>query len=282
MSGSDFSLVDLKGISEPITKLIESVSRGIGVLYEPAARVRNAKAQAKEMMILAEANKEIEKISLRAHDRVVAKELRRQKNIDLIVQGAIESLPPTVSPDAVDEDWVVAFFDLCQDVGSEQMQQIWSKILAGEVAIPGKFHPRTLLTIKSMTQKEAEMFTILCSFSFASSDGLYYLPVFDHNFFEFIRSNGITTDVETHLKNVGLLSHSTIWLVRDDVEGEYERVSYFTEYYDIRMQKVKAEGFQLQTYPFTNVGNELAAISGALPNHKYIDVLIRGGRLVNV
>lgn len=38
MSNTGFSLVDMKGISEPLTKLIDSVSKGIGLIYEPTKK----------------------------------------------------------------------------------------------------------------------------------------------------------------------------------------------------------------------------------------------------
>ena len=50
---SDMSnpLVDLKGLSEPLTKLVEVVSQGIGTLYSPFGTVRQAKADAKSKII---------------------------------------------------------------------------------------------------------------------------------------------------------------------------------------------------------------------------------------
>ncbi len=273
MNNSGLSLIDLKGISEPLTKLIESVSQGIGAIYEPTAKVRNAKAEAKEMAILAEARVNADAITLRALERVKYVEIRRQQNIDSIVKGASIELPENVSAEPVDEDWIVSFFDLCQDVRNSEMQQIWSKLLAGEVAMPGTFRPRTLQTVKSITTEEAQMFTKLCSFSFCPSDGEFIFPCFSHDFYVFIRENGISTEVETHLKNIGLLSNSQIYYGQSEQNILY--LNYFSEHFYTELQTEEGqETPYFHCYPFTAIGKELAPISGAKPNDEYIQCLI--------
>ena len=58
-----FSLIDLKGISEPVSKLIDSVSKGMGVLYAPRGKIKAAKAEAEAMVILAEAKQKVDEIT---------------------------------------------------------------------------------------------------------------------------------------------------------------------------------------------------------------------------
>jgi hypothetical protein len=62
------------------------------------------------------------------------------------------------SPDPVDEDWIARFFETIKDVSSEEMQQLWSKILAGEVVRPGSFSMRCLETVRNLGKQEAEAF----------------------------------------------------------------------------------------------------------------------------
>lgn len=280
MTDSGFSLIDLKGISEPLTKLIETVSNGIGAIYEPTRKVRNAKAEAKAMCILAEAEQKTNDIAYRAFERVNYREIRRQNNIDSIVKEAVAMLPNTVSSEPVDEDWIVNFFELSQDVGDEEMKQIWSKLLAGEVAKPGSFKSRTLQTVKSLTPEEARMFTAMCSFSFVTDEDDYFFPIFSHDFFVFIRENGVTTEIETHLKNIGLLSHSRIYYEPDEVDGDTVTVHYFSKSYYTSPKPDDGHGeVVLEIFPFTEIGRELAPISGAEPNADYIKCLLTSGNL---
>ena len=279
MSESGFSLLDLKGISEPITKLIESVSKGIGTIYEPTKTVRNAKAEAKAMLIEAEAKQGMSEIEARAYGRVKHKELRRQSNIDSIVEGAANSITTPVSSEPVDDDWMINFFELSQDVGNEQLQQVWSKLLAGEVTRPGSFSHRTLQAIKGLTTKEANAFVKLCSFCF-KIEGRYILPCLDHDFFEFIRHNGLSTDMETHLKNIGLLSHSSLYQEPDKGSEEFISVEFCSNQYYLKAVPDELSDNALQYFPLTEVGNELASVSNAERDEEYISSLINNGHAI--
>lgn len=278
MDSSGFSLIDLKGISEPLTKLIDSVSKGIGAIYEPTQKVRNAKAEAKTMTILAEAETSVKDyISKRAFERINYKEIRRQNNIDSIVKGAATALPEKVSPKPVDEDWIVNFFELCQDIGNMQMKQIWSKLLSGEITKPGTFKHRTLQAVKALTPEEAKIFTTICCFSFQPQENTYVFTSLSHDFFEYIRGNGISAQAETHLKNIGLISHSRIFTTTK----KQDTMFYFSKPYNIKQKnRSKDKGAFLEVFPFTEIGNELAPISGATADEGYIKRLIDCGDLI--
>ena len=88
---------------------------------------------------VAKSQLEISELERRAARRLGNLERRRQGNIDAITVKAMEVLPPAVSPNPAEQDWVYRFFGECQDVSDEQMQQLWASILAGEVATPGSF-----------------------------------------------------------------------------------------------------------------------------------------------
>lgn len=289
MADIGVSLVDLKGASKPLTKLIESVSRGVGAIYGPIGKVRDAKAEAKAMVILAEAKNLVDDISARACERVSFREVRRQHNIDSIVGRAVKELPESVSEQEVNEDWIVNFFELSQDVGDVEMQQIWAKLLAGEVAKPGTFKPRTLLAVKSLTPEEARMFTVLCSFSFELDDGGRVLPNLSYEYFSFLRRNGFSVDMDLHLKNIGLLSGSELYYGADydgeDEDGDFSlvKVKYFSqEYFISPKENIDDEDGDvfLEGFPLTEIGSELAAIAGAEQNHEYISHLIECGDIL--
>ncbi|RON69712.1 DUF2806 domain-containing protein [Pseudomonas fluorescens] len=277
---NEFSLIDFKALSEPITKLIESVSKGIGSFYEPIGKIRNAKADVKIAKLLAKA--EVAKsVEERASLRVEHKEVRRQENIDAIVIGAIELLPDEVSKVAVDEDWIVQFFDLGQDVGNSEMQKIWSKLLAGEVSLPNSFSPRTLQAVKFLTADDANAFTLLCSFSFQEAGGDWIFPasIFSHECFEYIRAKGLSAIDENHLKSIGLLSTAEIWYRPPD-DGAIE-LSYYSEDYFLNFDEdEKGVDAYLEAYTFTAIGKELATIAGGVPDKEFIKMMIDSGVLV--
>ena len=79
-------------------------------------------------------------------------------------EAAAELGEKQVQAHDVDHDWTARFFAEVQDVSSEKMQQIWAKILAGEVETPGKTSMQTLSILKNMSQKDAELFERVAPF----------------------------------------------------------------------------------------------------------------------
>lgn len=167
MSGNGFSLIDQKGLSEPVTKLVDTVSSGVGILYEPTRIRRKARAEADAAIILARGDEKVQEVNLRAAERLASNELRRQENIESIVVQAVEALPDKVSGESVDEDWVAQFFNYSQDISDKQMQAVWAKILAGEVAKPNTFSLRTLHLVRHLRQTATTEFRSFCSYTFA-------------------------------------------------------------------------------------------------------------------
>jgi hypothetical protein len=94
---------------------------------------------------------------VRAKRRLEYQEAKRQLNLDEILVEAAEDIAnePEVSTDPVDEDWIVRFFGHAQDVSSEEMQTLWSKLLAGEVRRPGSFSLRCLDVVRNLSREEA-------------------------------------------------------------------------------------------------------------------------------
>ncbi len=262
MAKLDLSLISLKGISKPLTKLIDSISKGIGEIYHPAGTVIQAYADAKALLILEEANGKKSEIAWRATERINFLEIRRQRNIDSIVNNAVKSLPQEVSDHPVDEDWTASFFDNCKDIGDEKMQEIWGKILAGEVENPGRFSRRTLSTLKTLSKEEADMFTRFCSFVFNVDDEWTYFIIPPHDVFEYVRGNGMTTEDEVHLKNIGLLSNGVIHHMFDD--RTKIPVKYFGKNYEFALSKHPHENmyYDVASFPLTQTGNELLPIAG--------------------
>ena len=178
-------LSDLLGLSEPLTKLVETVSSGIGRVYEPTHIRRMAKAKTKEIELISGAineklnlpmsyeNGEISidtqdanNLILRAQNRFLFQEMKKQQNIDAVVANAYTELRQTsvVSNTPVDEDWVSSFFDFVANVSSDQMQVLWGKVLAGEVEKPNSFSIRTLDVLRKMTQEDARCFAGIVPF----------------------------------------------------------------------------------------------------------------------
>ena len=163
----------------PTSKLIDTVSSGLGKAFKPRHIKKMADARAYEINTIGEALRnnsdvivvyengsviantpEFEDFVKRTEHRLAYQELQKQYNIESVIGNAYIELETkeNVSEDPVDKDWLNSFFDSVANVSNEQMQIIWGKILAGEVENPGHFSIRTLDTLRKMTQKEALLF----------------------------------------------------------------------------------------------------------------------------
>lgn len=179
MSDTNSNSSGFLGLGQPLIKLFETIACGIGKLYEPIHIKRMAKAKAKEIEIISDSfcknidlpivytdgaisinTQDANDLVLRAQNRLCFQELRKQQNIEAVVLNAYNDLKNEVSVSdiPVDIDWISEFFNDVANISSEQMQQIWGRLLAGEIKQPGSFSLRTLETLKKLSQKEARIF----------------------------------------------------------------------------------------------------------------------------
>ena len=184
-------MADINITVPAIEKLLDYTASGIGAIAGPWLSRRQARADADVLRIKAQA--QVDTISLitaeqakarrsfevvpssvqgeldigkEIQSRISFQEEKRQSNIHSVVTKAAEDLgDKQVQDHEVDHDWSARFFADVQDVSSEQMQQIWARILAGEVETPGRTSLRTLAILKNMTQRDAMLFSGMSRFT---------------------------------------------------------------------------------------------------------------------
>ena len=175
-----------EALSAPATKLIEVVSRGIGRAYDPRYKKRMTDAAVYEIDALADAvrrnndlpllidrfgvqldARSVQELAERTQMRLCSQEMRKQQNIEAIVDKAYEEIQKetVVSSEPVDDDWITRFFNCVEDVSSQELQRLWALVLAGEIRKPRSTSLRTLEILKNITQQEATVFSQLTALS---------------------------------------------------------------------------------------------------------------------
>lgn len=170
----------------PTSKLLSTVSAGIGKLYEPMHIKRIAKAKAEEIKLISGAMEECSVIPTQYNDgslalnnadwddfvrrtqgRMAFQELQKQNNIECVVAKTYNILEneQTCSNEPVEQGWINRFFDSVADVSDEDLQKLWSKVLAGEILQPKSYSLRTLETLKNLSKFEAELFEKVAPFA---------------------------------------------------------------------------------------------------------------------
>lgn len=90
-----------------------------------------------------------------------------QTNVKSIIFKAIQlanEINANPSEETVDSGWILSFIDCAKNISNEEIQNLWSKILAGEINLPGSFSLRTLELLKQISKKEADLFAEFCSY----------------------------------------------------------------------------------------------------------------------
>ena len=96
--------------------------------------------------------------------RIQFQEEKRQSNIETVVRQAASELEDKLVGDhEPDHDWTARFFNDVQDVSAKETQQLYAKILAGEVVRPGSTSFKTLSILRNLDRPTAMLFKILCS-----------------------------------------------------------------------------------------------------------------------
>ncbi|MFD2299519.1 DUF2806 domain-containing protein [Paracidovorax citrulli] len=94
-----------------------------------------------------------------ADQNAKAEAMRQEVSVAKAVLYAEEELqrdttaPPEDSPH---DDWLLRWRECAAGVSSEELQQLWGKVLAGEVKSPGRFSLRALEFLRNLSQGEAQ------------------------------------------------------------------------------------------------------------------------------
>lgn len=275
---------DLVVDGKPLEKLLDVVSNAIGALCAPwqIKRVARAEAEAdrikaiesaKTKALLAE-NAERYKALSTIEKRIIAKEEKRQNNINNVVAVAAQSLKDEkdVSSEQVNPDWATRFFDIAQDISDEAMQDLWGRILAGEVKRPKSYSLRTLEVLRNITREEAELFEKMAQY--VMRDASYY--IFQDSF-EKNTEIGYQYMEISRLMEIGLVqSSSTIvnTYYNNSDESSQHYIYYGEKYVAFVEMPTELKQMSFPIYPLTRVGEELYKLVSPAPNREYFEYVL--------
>lgn len=265
------SLINLGDLSKPATVLIEKVAGAVGVIFEPRRITRTAEAEAQAALIRAKGSIELDELRLRALDRFVDQESRKQANIEQITAQAAISLEENANVEQLEEDWVAHFFKNCETVSDAQMQSLWARMLAEEASTPGTFSKRTVGFVESLDKKDAELFTCFCQFVWVIGD---LVPlVFDPQN-EIYTKKDITFSALKHLDYMGLVSFESFTGYSRKGLPKFVTPHYFGKPTLIEFGAEKDNRLPIGHVLLTRAGQELAPICGAARNPEFHEFVI--------
>lgn len=269
------SLITFNIDGKPLEKLIDVVSKGIGTIYQPRKIRKEADAQAYAIKVLenakAVATSETKLIEAetaeRIGKRIIAQEIKRQNNIDDIVEAAAEELNgKQVSDEFVEEDWATRFFGIVQDVSQEEMKLLWAKILAKEIEKPSSYSLRTLETLKSLSAKEAELFQKAAPYILHHNDYFIYYDT------DVLAKYGIHYVDLAQLTECGLLQAGTFVSKNYTTKPDSDTTSgiIYGKYVVIMNLPCKSNNVSIPVIVLSKVGSELYRLLEPDINIEYI------------
>ena len=259
---TSISLLNLGKLSKPANTLLKKISNAAGVLFEPHQIKRVAKAKAEAARMEAQTEIEITDLHRRAARRWIDEEAQRQKNMEDITAKALPQLDENAKPGSIEDDWIVNFFDKSRIVSDNEMQVLWSRVLAGEANAPGTYSKRTVNFLSDLDKSEADLFAKLCGFVWVI--GELKPLVFDQKG-EIYNRHGINFDGLIHLDSIGLIQFAGVTGYLTKNLPKSFSVAYYGRSLPLEMPKDADNQLAIGKALLTRIGRELAPICGSKP-----------------
>jgi len=133
-------------------------------------------------------------------EAALADDLRKEINVGkaiLQAEAELENETQEPSTKSMDDDWLYRWRDCASETSSENLQNLWGKLLAGEVKSPGSFSLRTLEFLRNISSAEASKIAKLPPFVI---DECIY-----RNSTEILEKEGITFGFLLEMQELGVL-----------------------------------------------------------------------------
>jgi hypothetical protein len=257
--------IDIGKLTEPVTRVVDVID---GAFFEAGRTVSRAKAEAEGSMIAEVARQNVLDIQQqRELQRLLKRERWEQENLRSIGEVATKVLNGPGK--AISPDWAAVFRDSCKNVSDEEMRILWGKLLAGELAKPGSFSPRTMNALRLLLPEEARAFNRLCSYAWLCDDTEWF--IFKQRF---------TSDFDLDFPFDDYIAGIDAGLVlpSDRIgqffeQGDTYKLTYgeSTHFLSVAVNR----RVQFPVVKLTSVGNELAWLSHALRVESYYERCLR-------
>jgi uncharacterized repeat protein (TIGR03899 family) len=219
----------------------------------------------------------------RTNKRIRLEHLRKQQNIEIIISKSLNYCANSDVKQKPDSDWFSRYIALAEDVSNPTMQDLWAKILAGELEKAGSFSYKALKVFRDMSIYDAKILAKASALALKDASkknvrlisGMYQKPGL-LNFFSANRQQFI------NLSHYGLnhadllaLSENHLLYIQESETNEMSQNDNISFTYNGSPLKISANKANviLQFYKLTPLGAELAQLISDKPNEEFFDYL---------
>ncbi len=218
-------------------------------------------------------------IEERANKRGRLTALRKQQNIENIIQKTLGYCANLDIKQRTDHDWFDCYITLAEGVSNQTMQDLWAKILAGELVKPGSFSFKALKIFREMSIYDAKLLAKACSLAVQDQNkknirlisGTYQKPGL-WNFFSKQRQQYINLSHFglNYADLLALAENHLIYLQESELNLDHkdEKLNFYYNGLPLKFSAKRANTC-LQFYKFTPLGAELAYLISDKPNNDF-------------
>ena len=148
-----------------LDKLVETIANATGLTA--LGTIMNAYGEANAQSYLAkkkaQTDAEVEILRFQGQEKVaqyvLARNNQKVENVEKIVLIAEQQFASDeqVSEEPVEKDWMNRFLNIAEEISDEEMQDLWGRVLAGEIKRPKSYSLRTLEVLRNISKSEAKL-----------------------------------------------------------------------------------------------------------------------------
>lgn len=246
----------------------------------------------------------LELLKAQSEQRLSSINERRLLNVCKVCQRAGEILEqdvvdiPSASDTPCEDDWLNTFENEACQKSSEEMQERFARILAGEIKRPGTFSIRAVKLLGQIEPETASIFRTFCSgcvsFDNPSGSGIIYTSIFPKyqvgRMSDFLKKYGLNRTMLSNLQEFSLfrneipppnLFNEPVLNIQTSLIGNLENSAtpflYAGKYFLIKQQENKKEldwDFMMPGFFLSSIGAELMNIVEPEPIEQLTEDLI--------
>ncbi|GHW72741.1 TPA: DUF2806 domain-containing protein [Vibrio cholerae] len=199
----------------------------------------------------------------------VSENIRKEANVAksiLIAEDLLADDATPVNESKLEDDWLFNWQEYAGRVSSEDLQQLWGKILAGEIKSPGSYSYRTLDFLKTLSKADAEVIATAAQFVVG---GVIFR---EHD--EILEKAGVNFGILMYLQELGILSGveavglQTKWKSSQQAHFIKALISY--NHCLILKHENPQEVASKSVYLVTTIGKEVLSLAQFGANKEYL------------
>lgn len=162
-------------------------------------------------------------------------------------------------------DWLTKWKNHAKDITDDDIQELWAKVLAGEVEKSGSYSLRTMELLSQLSKKDAELISLIAQFT--AGDSIFYPDK------KFLEEQGVYFGTLLTSRELGIISpaESVSKKIPNCREAHYEGILRFgKEAFRIKGEKA-VDSIEIPIAKITEVGQEILKLGKFSLREDYID-----------